>query len=238
MANVLFTGVRIFDGSGENSFNGEVLVQGNRIRRVARGARAIPTQGVTVIDAAGATLMPGLCDAHAHFSWNDSSSLEGISMMPPEEHILYTAVVARTFLDHGFTMCVGAAAAKPRLDVVIRNAINSGMYPGPRYLANGQEIGTLGGLGDTNPPHLNDPLMSFGAISTGPETMRVIVRTFIKYGVDLIKLNLSGESMTDTHAEESPMSEEEIVMAVTEAKRRGKRSLLGGHRPIVHCQRH
>ena len=223
MANVLFTGVRIFDGSGENSYTGEVLVQGNRIRRVARGARSIPTQGVTVIDAAGATVMPGLCDAHAHFSWNDSSSLEGISMMPPEEHILYTAFVARTFLDHGFTMCVGAAAAKPRLDVVIRNAINSGMYPGPRYLANGQEIGTLGGLGDTNPPHLHDPLMSFGAISTGPEAMRVIVRTFIKYGVDLIKLNLSGESMTDTHAEESPMSEEEIVMAVTEAKRRRKR---------------
>ena len=54
MANVLFTGVRIFDGSGESSFTGEVLVQGNRIRRVARGARAIPTQGVTVIDAAGA----------------------------------------------------------------------------------------------------------------------------------------------------------------------------------------
>ena len=84
MANVLFTGARIFDGSGESSFTGEVLVQGNRIRRVARGVRSIPTQGVTVIDAAGATLMPGLCDAHAHFSWNDSSSLEAISMMPPE----------------------------------------------------------------------------------------------------------------------------------------------------------
>jgi len=223
MANVLFTGVRIFDGSGENSFNGEVLVQGNRIRRVARGVRSIPTQGVTVIDAAGATLMPGLCDAHAHFSWNDSASLEAIAIMPPEEHILFTAVVARTFLDHGYTMCVGAAAAKPRLDVVIRNAINSGQYPGPRYLANGQEIGTLGGLGDTNPPHLTDPLMSFGAISTGPEDMRRIVRTFIKYGVDLIKLNLSGEGMTPTGADESPMSEEEIVMAVSEAKRRGKR---------------
>src|SRR5262249_57421010 len=95
-----------------------------------------------------------------------------------------------------YPWCAGAAAATPRLDVVIRNAINSGQYPGPRYLANGQEIGTLGGLGDTNPPHLTDPLMSFGAISTGPEDMRRIVRAFIIYGVGLIILNLSGQALT------------------------------------------
>jgi len=39
-------------------------------------------------------------------------------------------------------------------------------------------------------------LMSFGAILHGTGSHAVIVRTFIKYGVDLIKLNLSGESMT------------------------------------------
>jgi len=41
-------------------------------------------------------------------------------MMPPEEHILYTAVVARTFLDHGFTCAWARRRPKPRLDVVIR----------------------------------------------------------------------------------------------------------------------
>ena len=35
---------------------------------------------------------------------------------------------------------VGAAAAKPRMDVVLRNAIQAGDIPGPRYLANGQEV--------------------------------------------------------------------------------------------------
>jgi len=87
MANVLFTGARIFDGSGDSAFTGEVLVQGNRIRRVARGTRSIPTTGVTVIDAAGATLMPGLCEAHAHFSWNDSSSLETIALGSIPTHL-------------------------------------------------------------------------------------------------------------------------------------------------------
>ena len=38
MANVLFTNVRIIDGSGAAPFAGEVLVQGNRILRVGRGA--------------------------------------------------------------------------------------------------------------------------------------------------------------------------------------------------------
>ena len=42
MANTLFTNVRIFDGSGDQPFAGEVLVQGNRIARVTRnvGQRA------------------------------------------------------------------------------------------------------------------------------------------------------------------------------------------------------
>jgi imidazolonepropionase-like amidohydrolase len=223
MGDILFTNVRIFDGSGEHPFAGEVLVQGNRIRRIARGVRALPSTGVTVIDGAGATLMPGLCDAHCHISWNDATSLEAIQMMPVEEHMIRCIEVAKTLMDCGFTMAVGAAAAKPRLDVVIRNAINSGRIPGPRYLANGPEIGTLGGLGDTMPPHILEPMLNFGMLISGPEEMRKAVRLLIKYGVDLIKLNLSGEELTSIGADESPMAEEEIAMAVSEAKRRNKR---------------
>src|SRR3546814_2311252 len=84
-------------------------------------------------------------------------------------------------------------------------------------------MSTLGGLGDTAPPHVDSPELSFGWVVTGPEEMRKAVRMFVKYGVDLIKLNLSGEEMTDTGAMETPMSDEECAMAVAEAKRRGKR---------------
>lgn len=223
MADVLFTNVRILDGSGDQPFTGEVLIQGNRIKTVARGTRAIPAAGHTVIDGAGCTLMPGLCDAHTHLSWNDQPSLEAIQRMPPEEHTLHAAAVAKIYIDMGITSAVGAAAAKPRLDVVIRNAIDSGLIPGPRYLANGQEIATTGGLGDTSPPHIDIPELSFGAVVCGPEEMRKTVRLFIKYGVDLLKLNLSGEEITPVKAEETPMSDEEIAVCVAEAKRRGKR---------------
>ncbi|MGZ9057791.1 MAG: amidohydrolase family protein, partial [Burkholderiaceae bacterium] len=104
MANTLFTNVRIFDGSGDQPFAGEVLVQGNRIGRVTRSSgsvRSLPASsapGAIVIDGAGATLMPGMVEAHTHFSWNDQPSLDSIQRMPTEEHILWCAHVAERYL--------------------------------------------------------------------------------------------------------------------------------------------
>ncbi|CAN5197042.1 amidohydrolase family protein [soil metagenome] len=224
MTNMLFTNVRILDGSGAPPYAGDVLVQGNRILRVGRGARAIPTVGATVIDGAGATLMPGMVEAHTHFSWNDSATLEGIQRMPLEEHVLWSADVARRYLEAGFTSCVGAACAKPRLDVVTRNAINEGLIPGPRYLAASQEITVAGGLGDEMLPHLPFPEFSFGVVVSGPEEMRRVVRMFLKYGVDTVKLNLSGDNFAaNAPADTTWMSDEEVAVAVAEAKMRGKR---------------
>ena len=240
MANVLFTNVRILDASGAAPYPGEVLVQGNRITRVARGARALPTSGVTTVDGGGATLMPGLVEAHTHFSWNDQPGLSEIQRMPTEEHILWCAHIAKRYLDMGWTSCIGAATAKPRLDVVIRNAIESGQIPGPRYLAASQEITVPGGLGDETLPHLPYPEFSFGAIVNGPEEMRKTVRMFLKYGVDTVKLNLSGEYIAGIPAELTPMTDEEIAVAVKEAHVRGKR--VSAHarsaESVKQCVRH
>ena len=223
MSDTLFTNVRIFDGSGGHPYNGEALVQGNRIARVSASTRSLPTGNTTVIDGAGAFLMPGMVEAHTHFSWNDQPSLDAIQLMPPEEHVLWCASIAKRYLDMGWTSCVGAAAAKPRLDVVIRNAINAGMIPGPRYLAAGQEITVPGGLGDSTLPHLPYEEFAFGALVSGAEEMRRTVRMMIKYGVDSVKINLSGESITGMGSEESQFTEEEIAVCVSEAKKRGKR---------------
>ena len=224
MDSTLFTNVRILDGTGTMPYAGSVLVQGNRIRTVGRSSAALPPNGATVIDGAGATLMPGMCEAHTHFSWNDAATLCAIQTMPLEEHVLWCAKVAKMYLEAGWTSCVGAACAKPRLDVVIRNAINSGQIPGPRYLAASQEITVPGGLGDETLPHLPFPEFSFGVNVNAADEMRKAVRLFLKYGVDSIKLNLSGDNFTpDSPAETTWMTDAEVAAAMEEVRMRGKR---------------
>ena len=224
MDSTLFTNVRILDGTGAMPYAGSALVQGNRIRTVGRSSAALSPAGATVIDGAGATLMPGMCEAHTHFSWNNAATLAGIQTMPLEEHVLWCAGVAKKYLEAGWTSCVGAACAKPRLDVVTRNAINSGQIPGPRYLAASQEITVPGALGDETLPHLPFPEFSFGVNVNSADEMRKAVRMFLKYGVDSIKLNLSGDNFTpDSPAETTWMSDAEVAAAMDEVRVRGKR---------------
>ena len=227
MNEVLFTNVRILDGTGTLPYAGSVLVQGNRIRQVGRSTAAIAPGGATVIDGAGATLMPGMCEAHTHFSWNDAATLAAIQTMPLEEHVLWSAKVARQYLQAGFTSCLGAACAKPRLDVVTRNAINSGQITGPRYLAASQEITVPGGLGDETLSHLPFPDFSFGVNVNGAEDMRKVVRMFLKYGVDSIKLNLSGDNFVQgANSHTTWMTDAEVAAAAEEVKMRDKRIIV------------
>jgi len=196
--------------------------------------------GATVIDGMGATLMPGMIDAHLHLSWNNAPGIDPIQMMELEEHMLVTMEMAKLVIDAGFTAGRGAAAAKPRLDVVAKRFINEGRFPGPRYLAAGPEITTVGGLGDAAPSHIPHEGLNLGLVVSGPEEVRRTVRQLIKYGVDSIKLNLSGESITGMGAEETPMSEEEVAMAAQEARCRNK--VLSAHArssgSIKQCIRH
>jgi len=223
MSKILFKNVNIFDGSGADFYLGELMVDGERVVQVAAGTGKLDGQGARCIDGHGRFLIPGMTEAHTHFSWNDQPSLSAIQMMPPEEHILWCVRVAKRYLDMGWTSAIGAAAAKPRLDVVLRNAINAGEFPGPRYLAGSQEVTTIGALGDNTLPHLPFPELSFGSVCSGPEEIRKSVRTFVKYGVDHLKINLSGEYIAGLPAEMTPFSEEEVAMLATEAKRFGKR---------------
>ncbi|MFN0183152.1 MAG: amidohydrolase family protein [Aquabacterium sp.] len=227
MSETLFTNVRILDGSGEGHPSaGSVRVRGNRIVQVGRSTAAMPAGDALVIDGAGATRMPGMCEAHTHFSWNDAATLGDIQVMPLEEHVLWCAKVARQYLEAGFTSCVGAACAKPRLDVVTRNAINSGQIPGPRYLAACQEITVPGGLGDELPPHLPFPDYSFGVVVYGAEDMRRHVRQYLKYGVDSIKLNLSGDNFVPgAGSHTSWRTDAEVAVAMEEVRMRGKRGI-------------
>ena len=67
-----------------------------------------------MVDGGGATLMPGLVEAHSHLTFLDTADLESLGFVPPEEHTLRTAKNARKLLEQGFTACNSAASAKAR----------------------------------------------------------------------------------------------------------------------------
>lgn len=209
----LFRKVSILDSTGADPYPGDVLVENDRIAAVGI-VDAAQIADARVVEGRGRTLMSGLCDAHTHFTWNNSADLDGLGALPVEEHLLFAMESARTYIDSGYTMCVGAASAKERLDVVCRDAIDAGRIPGPRYLANGPEIAVTGGA----------LIKSITKFADGPEGMRKAVRELIDVGVDQIKLSMTGEEITGTQrAEDTYFSDEEVAAAVTEAHRRGKR---------------
>lgn len=212
-SKVLFRNVQILDSTGADPYPGDVLVEDDRIATVG-AVDPTRAEGAQIVEGRGRTLMSGLCDAHTHFSWINSADLDGLGTMPVEEHLIAAMESAKTYIDHGYTMCLGAASAKDRLDVVCRDAINAGRIPGPRYLANGPEIAVTGGA----------LVHSITKFADGPEGMRKAVRELIELGVDQIKLSMTGEEITGTQrAEDTYFSDEETAAAVTEAHRRGKR---------------
>ena len=219
MSAYLISNVRILDGTGREPFSGAVRVEGNRIAAVTEGRAAASGEGATVVDGAGATLMPGLIESHAHIGLADLGSYD-LTRVPPEEHMLITVRNARTMLDCGYTSAFSAGAPKPRLDVVLKREIEAGRVPGPRLLANGPEITVTGGLGDTNVahlPHYETPTFSW--VADGPDAIRRVCRLLAREGVDLLKLNLSGDLGTSSYpSDETPMTDAEVAAAMEVAR--------------------
>jgi imidazolonepropionase-like amidohydrolase len=215
----LITNARIVDGTGRAPFAGAVRVEGNRITEITSGPTPPPARGASIIDAAGATLMPGLVESHAHLGFADMPSHE-LTRLPPEEHMLLTVRNAKLMLDCGYTSAFSAASPKPRLDVVLKREIEAGRVPGPRLLANGPEITVTGGLGDTNMLHLpHHETPTFCWVADGPEDIRRVCRLLAREGVDLLKLNLSGDAGTSSYpSDQTPMSDGEVAAAMGVAR--------------------
>ena len=222
MAGLLLKNVTVLDGTGAEPYGGEVLVEGNRIKQVAKGAGSLAANGATEIDGDGAMLMPGLVESHCHVSFGDTADLESLGDIPAEEHTLLAMKNAKKLLDQGFTSAFSAAAAKPRLDIVIRDAINAGDIPGPRMLAASPELTVTAGLGDVRKLHMER--YTFALICDGAEEFRRVSREMVREGVDTIKINPSGdEFIPASRAHQTVMTEEEVAATCAVAKAHGRR---------------
>jgi len=221
MGRTLFTDVNILDCTGAQPYAGEVLVEGNRIKQIAKAGKKLPRDGTHTVDGGGATLMPGLIESHGHISFCDTPTLEGLGDIPPEEHTLKTMKYAKVMLDQGFTAIFSAAAAKARLDVVIRNAIDAGEIPGPRMRAASPELTVTGGLGDVRRAHMYRE--TFAITCDGPDEFRKVAREMCREGVDTLKINPSGDEFVPfARAHQTVMNDAEVAAVAEVAKSRGK----------------
>ncbi|MGV0680699.1 amidohydrolase family protein [Mycolicibacterium fortuitum] len=192
MQRTLFTNVNIFDGTGSPAFPGEILIDGDRIERLEKGRGSIiPDGGTQVIDGRGGLLMPGLVEPHAHMTYNNLATVAEQGDLPPEETLLLTLKNTQLMLDSGFTSLYSAGSARMRTEVVVKAAIDSRRFAGPRMRSACPEITTTGGLGDVRKMHKDGDLLN--TIADGADAVLAAVRTAIREGVDTIKMNLSGD---------------------------------------------
>jgi imidazolonepropionase-like amidohydrolase len=216
MGRILFAGGRVLpcEKADQSPFDGDVLVEGDRIVEVRPGRIAV-SDDCRRIDLAGATIMPGLGDAHVHFGQPLDFEYDygGLIASEPEDAALATAGVARQYIEHGITTCVSGGIAQPRGDIALKKVIERGWALGPRMLAGGGMISDPDGIPAAYMP-------------STVEGMRRAVAEQCEMGVEVVKMFLSGETVMPPGAPDIPVdhtfpSEALVEAAVDEAARYG-----------------
>ncbi|MDR6954927.1 imidazolonepropionase-like amidohydrolase [Ancylobacter sp. 3268] len=143
---VLFTNVRLFDGTSSTLRDGvSLLVEGNRIAGIAAGTPT-PPEGARVIDGGGRVLMPGLIDMHWH-SIFAALPLPVMMTAEPGYIFLSAAAEAERTLMRGFTTIRDLGGPS----FPLKQAIDEGLATGPRIYPCGAMITASGGHGDLRP---------------------------------------------------------------------------------------
>jgi imidazolonepropionase-like amidohydrolase len=128
-----------------------VLTQGQRIVAVGPPEAVHASAAATVIDLPGATLLPGLIDAHSHLllhPYNETLWDDQVLKEPVPYRTLRAAQAARATLMAGFTTLrdLGTEGAE-YADVSLRRAIEDGLIDGPRLLVATRAIVATGSYG-------------------------------------------------------------------------------------------
>src|SRR5216683_2707455 len=214
--------------TGELKANQAIVIEGDKIARIAPSSEVTAAAGDTTIDLPDATLLPGLIDMHTHLTFDlNSLGYQGLSISTARE-ALHGARNARRTLDAGFTT-VRNLGAKNYADIALRDAINDGDVVGPRIVASGPALGITGGHCDEN---LLPPAFHFqgDGVADGVEGVQRKVREVIKYGADVIKICATGGVLSkgdDPNASQYTL--EEMKAIVADAHRLGRRVAAHAH---------
>lgn len=203
---------RVFDAAtGQVRSGWAVLVAGERIQSVGPVEDVQAPRGARAVDLPGATLLPGLIDAHSHLFlhpydetlWDDQVLKEARAY-----RTLMAGVNAERTLMSGFTLLrdLGSEGAG-WADLAVRDAIADGLIPGPRVLTATLAIAATASYAPGPRGWDPDLVLPQGAqMVTGETEIRRAVREQAGHGADVIKVyadfrRASGTAPTFTLAE-------------------------------------
>lgn len=186
---ILLRPAAVFDGQ-EMHAGWVVLVNGDKITAVGAAAEVGAPADARTIELPGETLMPGMIEGHSHMflhpynetTWNDQVLTESLALRTAR-----ATAHARKTLDAGFTTArdlgtEGAGFA----DVGLKQAIDSGIIPGPRLLVATRALVATGSYGPKFAAEIDVPQ---GAQEvSGVEAVTRATREQIGKGADVVKV--------------------------------------------------
>lgn len=162
---VALTNVRLIDGTGAPARDGQtVVIEGGRITAVGPMSSVTVPGGAQLLDLRGHTVLPGLVQLHEH-TW-----FGGIA---PGR---FNTVVAHLLLANGVTTAMTAGTQFPYHELNLRNAIDTGRWPGPRLHIAGPYI--TGGV----------PRPAANALAISEEDIRRVVNYWADEGATWFKV--------------------------------------------------
>ncbi len=230
------TGAKLIDGTGGPALqDATVLIDGERITAIGPGAAIELSPGTEVIDVSGLTLLPGLIDCHDHLASKgyELAARWGLTEPTSLRHLRTGKVMEQT-LAAGYT-CVRDAGW---LDAGFKQAVEEGLYPGPRLVISIAIMSPTGGIGDHVCPAGyrrdwgEDPMMPSG-MANGVDGVRAKVRELVRAGADVLKFaTTGGASSRQGHGpKDIAFGPDEVKALVDEARSHGKKTMchaLGG----------
>ncbi|WP_017522477.1 metal-dependent hydrolase family protein [Pusillimonas noertemannii] len=224
---VEFVGCTLIEGTGREPMeNATLRIVDGRVAAVWQGPERPGDQrepANETLQMQGKTVMPGLIDAHCHISYGEGKTAEEVDVYGGAEWSAVRAVWnAQKVLQSGVTTFCDPGSTW-NVAVTCRDAVNNGMFAGPRIFAAGRHIAADGGFADYFPTWLGMPVSAEGVLCPTAHEMRREVRRQVKNRVDLIKI--SGDSQAqDTRQDVGPcFSDEEMSCIVATAHDLGRK---------------
>ncbi|BCS02784.1 uncharacterized protein AKAW2_61048S [Aspergillus luchuensis] len=217
-----------------------VLICEGVITAITASLHRPPPPEYTIINCDGMYICPGLFDAHVHFvavpGFKDLSMAFGNFN---DVSLLRQPYVATQMLYRGFTSvrdCGGAQLA-------LKQAIEDGVFPGPRLFIAGHALSQAGGHGDIRAAHdhvqcCGGHTNGLGRICNGVPECMTAVREEIRSGADFIKIMGSGGVSTPTdRLDQLQFTKAEIQAIVECAENAGTYVTAHAYTPkaIMHC---